>query len=64
MAKKPKIGDHIRAVIPAAYVDDRVVFGTVVTLLSTMFVMYDGDKPTPIFVFYKDEWRLSNEDLL
>jgi len=62
--KKPKIGDRVRAVIPGAYVEPRTIFGTVVTLLNSMFVMHEDEKTMPIFVFYKDEWRESNEDLL
>ena len=62
MTKKPKIGDRVRVRQVNAYGEDVTFLATVHSLLSTQFVAYAGDSIH--FVFYRDEWRLSNEDLL
>ncbi len=62
MIKKPKIGDRVVVHQQDGYGNDFTFFATVHSLLSTQFVAYAGDSIH--FVFYKDEWRISNEDLL
>jgi hypothetical protein len=62
MRKKPKIGDRVRVHQTNAYGEDVIFTATVHSLLSMQFVAYAGDSIH--FVFYTDEWRVSNEDLL
>ena len=64
MAKKPEIGMYVRVHQTNAYGEDHIFFGRVYVLLSKMFVVHQEGRDYPSYVFYTDEWRESNEDLL